>query len=491
MGQSQIPADINLWIPDLEFVKQKSEKEIPNFNTHSNKNEYLNAINALSSLSNLPNSDSLVFELQKAFNLIGDDGSNIIPFQTALSLDLVPVKAYWFNDGLFIIDAKNKAIIGEEIVTINGTTTSALFKKLQPYISADNINYQKKRFPIYAFMPRLLKHIGTGESDTKIDFSFSSGKQTTIAAETPLEYVKLQKISDKTDDIFKVSENLLSRNYWKTLIPNSSTLFIQLKKIEDEENAISFKSFVSEIENDLTNNNVNQVILDLRHGGTGNGFKMNPLVNLLKESSKINRRGSLFILLSGSTKGPLVELASILEQNTKAVLIGEPSGEGPNSVSDTRYLILKNTGLGISLTEKYWPTTWQFDQRESIKPEITIQYNFKDYYTNKDPWIETALSFSNQENLQSIPENISYQLIGKYEIDSEDLFIQKKGKKVYLVKKKKMGNFFELKTELYFEKEGKLKSDIVDVYLEYKLDSNQKAKTLKLYWKGTIIKLIG
>ncbi len=97
----------------------------------------------------------------------------------------------------------------------------------------------------------------------------------------------------------------------------------------------------------------------------------------------------------------------------------------------------------------------------------------------------------NREKRQRVPANISSQLVGKYEIDSENLHINQEGDKVYLVKKKKMGNFFELNTELSYEREGKLKSDIVNVYLEYQLDANQKIKTLNLKWKGSIVKLIG
>ena len=52
-----------------------------------------------------------------------------------------------------------------------------------------------------------------------------------------------------------------------------------------------------------------------------------------------------------------------------------------------------------------------------------------------------------------------------------------------------MGSFFQLNAELIHEDEGIIKSDILDVYLDYELDQNQQIETLFLNWKGSRMKL--
>lgn len=49
---------------------------------------------------------------------------------------------------------------------------------------------------------------------------------------------------------------------------------------------------------------------------------------------------------------------------------------------------------------------------------------------------------------------------------------------------RKMKSFFEFKTELYFYSEGKLATDIKDVFINYKTIKNRDIEITDLIWKG-------
>lgn len=470
------------WIEDIDFLVEKAQNTVPEFNSRINTNIFSKRLEELKQNLDSKSFEDIVFGIQHLLNTIEDEGCNIIPFQRELNTKVIPIKNFWFEDGLFVCDVSSKynTIIEEKIIKINGFEVNEVYSKLANYLNADNKHYKKHLFQVYSMMPSLLMAAGIGYSNTEIQLQFFSGKEITLTAESVTEYVKLKR-QLPNDEFFSFTKtDHTDENYWLEYFPNTKTLFIQLQKIENNDVGASFSAFINAIEKEINKGKANKIILDLRYGGGGNGFKLKAFTDLLRDSETINKKGNLFMLTSNATRGTLLEFVSILSLNTKAIIVGEPTGEGPNTVGDTKYIKLPNSGLSISLTHTFWDTSWDKDNRKTINPDVLVTYNFNQHSKRNDPWIDAALNFKNELNPKKTIENETInKLLGTYKIDGKKVSIKKENGKLFLSMNRKMKSFFEIKTELYFRKEGLLTTDIKNVFLKY----NKDFKPTTLNWK--------
>lgn len=471
------------WQEDLDFLKKRVESTVPWYEENGTTNEFLRVYETLSA-TNPKNGDAFVFDLQRLLNSLKDEGCNLPYFQSSLGTKLLPLKVNWFSDGLFIVDANadNSSLLGAQIVKMNDTSIDEVFEGLKPFLNADNDHYKKYLFQAYGLMPNLLKAAGFGNDANGMELEFASGKKIRIESE-PLEvYAKLNR-KLPNDGVFEpLAIDHGNDNYWTEFIPDTKTLFVQIQKVVNNETGDSFGKFVSGIESLLANGKVDKLVLDLRYGGGGNGFKLKSFTDLLRDSERINKRGNLYVLISNATRGTLAELTSILTLNTKAILVGQPSAEGPNTVGDTKYITLPNSGLAISLTHTLWPTSWKQDATTALTPAMDISYNHTDKQANVDPWLNAVLQFSKEETPKSLTENQIASLSGSYKINGRKVNLETKNGRLFLTMGRKMKSFFEIHTEVYFDSENTLRTDIEGVELSLSTDGNGNMKPTQLTW---------
>lgn len=481
--------DLNLkkeqWKEDLEFLHKRVESMVP-FYENEKKETFLDRYNGI--ISSMVQSDGMqmVFGIQNLLNTLGDEGCNLPFFQTGLNMHVLPLKTYWFDNGLYILDAASEysGTVGEEIVKINGLLVQDVFQKLNPFLNADNDYYKKYLFQAYGLMPSIIKHIGLGDDSGKIDLEFASGQKVTVKSESISEYGKLQR-GLPNDGVFGFTgADHQNENYWFEFVPNSKTLFVQIQKVANNEKEDSFSKFVDKIGGLISQGKANKLIVDLRYGGGGNGFKLKPLTDLLRDSESINKKGNLFVLTSIATRGTLVELASILRLNTKVVLVGQPTAEGANTVGDVKYVTLPNSGLSVSLTHTLWPTSWIQDASSSLKPDRYVTYSYQDKAKNNDPWITASMDYHQQYRPEPISAELVEQLMGTYKVNDRKINLEADNGKLYLRMSRKMKSFFEIQTQLYFRSQGVLSTDMDDVVLYYGTDSSGKAFPKTLEWNN-------
>lgn len=471
------------WRKDFQSLKNQVSKVVPN---SINKDLFNSTFNKIleTDFNKLSNTE-LFFEMQRLLNTLKDEGCYIPFFQNGVDLKLLPIKAYWFNDGLYILDAHKdyKEIIGKRITKVNNTSIEDLFGLSKSYINADNIYYKKHLFQAYGFMPALLNKLDIGINDAQIKLSFASGNTVLINSASIQEYVKLSR-NLPNDGFFSPLNKNHSENYWFEFMPNTNTLFIQFQEISNNESGDSFSKFVKKVKNIIENEQAQKIIIDLRYGGGGNGFKLNNLVDTLKDSNTINQYGALYILTSKATRGTLLELVSILRLNTKAIIIGEPTAEGPNTVGDVKLITLPNSKIKVFLTHTLWPTSWDIDTNNTIYPDVEITYNFEERGT--DPWLEKAMNHKIDKSITEIPNALLKKITGTYNVEDRKVKVVENQGRLFLTLSKRIKSFFEIHTELFYQSEGILNTDISNVTISY---DPKTYRLLSLNWKERQLKM--
>ncbi|MEQ8926341.1 MAG: hypothetical protein RLO81_11040 [Fulvivirga sp.] len=468
---AQIAISDKEWNEDLVYLKEQILKTIPAVD----ENKLATDFDLLKIDFEKSNNSQKLMAIQKFLAGLNDEGNKLLPIQDAFDNAILPIKTYWFEDGLYVLDAieQNKALINQKITAINGVEIDTLYKIIAPYLSADNDNYLKYLYPFYVQNGLWLKGSGVlAENANEVSITTEKEKTITVSFSDYSTYSQLKR---------ELVGNTSDQNYWKSYDAITKTLTVQFQAIIDNEKGDNFSKFIKGIAKDLDSKKVDKLIIDNRFGGGGNGFKLKSFTDIVRDNESINQRGKLFVLTSRATRGTVMELTSILELNTKAVIIGEGTGEGPNSVGDIKVFELPNSKVKISLTHKFWPTTWSTDNRKELSPVVETSYTSEKHLNKIDPWLVAISTFKAEENYSKIPSELLKQLPGKYKVGENNITIEENNGRLFLYMNRKMMSFFEIHSELYFKEDGELTTDIDGVVLRYNT-ANQKPKQLS--WKG-------
>lgn len=486
-SQQNINLSAGKWSEDIDFFVAQVKKVVPDSDDRIDQKEFDQKVRQLKSRLASYSTDQIILGLQELLTMTGDNGCTIYPFQEALNYPVLPIKTYWFGDGLYICDASDpyKAIVGQKLTAIGGVEVDRLFRQMHKVLPGDNDHSKKRSFSLYAQIPAWLQTTEAAFTPEAIALSFASGKKETVQFGNVKEYIGLKRQLAGFRQLNPTSKKHEKDNYWMEYLPDKRLLFIQFINIRDNDRGPSFRQFVNAIEKTLDSNPIDKVVIDNRYGGGGNGFKLKPLTDLLQKHPKVSQKGQLFVLTSRATRGTVMELTSLLELNTKAIIVGEPTGEGPNSVGDTRSIALPHSKVKVTLTHKFWPTSWKEDRRNSIQPHISVDYPFIEYNDKTDPWLDKVRAGKIPESRYSaIPENVVKGIAGKHKVNGREITIYENNGQLFGLINRKIKSFFEFHTQLYYDQEGILSTDIDDVLIRYDISTGRKVKLTQVRWKG-------
>jgi len=186
--------------------------------------------------------------------MINDEGCRVNPFQGSINYSVLPIKTYWFKDGLYVCDAvKNyKNIIGEKLLFINGMNIDTLFQKMVNVLSGGNQYSKRYNFSLYTQIPAWLKFVGLNCGEGYAIIKTSSGKEYMVFYEPVGSYIKLNRQMSYRKLALNSNEHL-NENYWMEYIKDKKTLFVQFLQIRNNKSGLSFKKFVNEIDSKLNN----------------------------------------------------------------------------------------------------------------------------------------------------------------------------------------------------------------------------------------------
>lgn len=181
-------------------------------------------------------------------------------------------------------------------------------------------------------------------------------------------------------------------NYWFEYLPLYKTVYLQYKRVREDPNE-PFGPFCQRLFTCIDDNEVEKLINDLRRNAGGNTFLHRPFLLGLMRNEKINQRGKLFVVVGRNTFSAAMNGATLLEEYTNAIFVGEPTGASPNFVGETTLITLPYSQLQVSVSDLYWQTSWPMDHRKWIAPRLYVPPSFAAYSANRDPALEAILAY--------------------------------------------------------------------------------------------------
>lgn len=377
------------WVKDISYLENRiHELHYSPYHAISKTELSKTILNLKTNVSSLSD-EQIIVELMKIVGSLGNGHNLIIPTSPNKgALKKLPVQFYQFNDGLFIVDAEIgfEQWIGYEVQLIENIPIEEAFQKTNAINARDNDMQTLWLGPYYLGLPDVLKGLGIVENANQVTITLKdrNGKSQKVKM-NPVSwnfsgFPKMPKLKDKEQPLF------LSKTedpYWYKLIPENNSIYVQFNVVTQKETQ-SLEGFNLELRSQISKNNIQHLILDLRHNHGGNGSLLPPMLKTIINFEVMNPNGNIFVLMGRETFSAAQNLLTDITKYTNAILVGEPSGSKPNHIGEAGWFKLPYSGLMGLISTQFHQTSKAEDNRNWIAPHIPVSPLSTDYFNGND-----------------------------------------------------------------------------------------------------------
>lgn len=195
--------------------------------------------------------------------------------------------------------------------------------------------------------------------------------------------------------------------FWDKYIEDDGIYFIQYNKCwsreaqekkghlrtskKKPEDYPSLVEFIKQVLKTVDEKPINKFVFDMRFNPGGNSEQGTFFVKKLKKIDKVNKKGTLFVIIGRDTFSSAIINAIDFKDQTNVIFVGEETSGMPNHFGEVKLLKLPSSRLIVSYSTKYFKITDLYTN--TITPDIEINYNFKDFSMSKDPAYEAIKNY--------------------------------------------------------------------------------------------------
>lgn len=340
------------------------------------------------------------------------------------SLNSLPLRMIWFDDGLFVVAAKQEHanLLGARVREMGGHTPEDLAKELQPYVGGRPT--RARLFSInFMTSPAAMHAIGLLPSPLQATFTFElpdgSRVQQTIDAEPQPAVTEGDAVRWPALDLIPQSlpaggrwRHVLAdradlplwlqqgtRLYWHTY-PNPRTVYVAFRRTRDDGEP-KLEDFLDGVIEEASGRRPQVAIVDLR-ANTGGAYEMaNSFTRRLP--SALARDGRVYVLTGPDTFSAGVVIAARLKHSARGRIdiVGGEMGDYPQFWAEGGRVNLPGSGLTVRYSDAFhdWEKGCGLSQigrchwlnfffdvaAGDLLPTIPVRFTFADYIAGRDP----------------------------------------------------------------------------------------------------------
>lgn len=384
------------WREDLQVLAQRVESMHPDLFWRVSETDFRTMVSQLDADIPQLTDNQIIVEMARIVS-IADAHSHLSLYQSATGFQVYPMRLYFFQDGLFIVDAADTELIGAQVMSINNHVIEDVYNTVAPIITHDNLQGMLNLAPSYIISPQILHALGLIGDLNQPNFALRlmDGSDITLnptpvqAGDSGWEEWYMSNLPQKTEPLYLTQH--IDKNFWFTLLPDTKTLYIQYNWMTSTNaDGESIHSFAKNLEQFIVENEFERVVLDLRHNPGGNNTTYGPLLKLLTQNERINQPNRLYTLIGRRTFSAAANFVIELEQNSQTLFVGEAMGDMPNMYGDPIAFTLPNSKLKVAISSRFWEKSPD-DTRETVEPDIRIDLTSADYFNHLDPVLEAVV----------------------------------------------------------------------------------------------------
>lgn len=403
------------WQEDLRFLADRISEQHPNPWHHVTREEFERAVRRLHGRIPELGYPQILVGLMQLVALLGPgDGHSRVRVEPPFVGALYPLRLWWFSDGLYVRSAAPEFVnlIGKRVLWIGGSKVDEAAERLRAVAAADNAFHQRLGIPALMLMPEVMWGVGVADEPNRMNIVVEDalgGQSSAVLTPSalaedahqlpnlghdprglgaPADWPTMWAPGEEAPLYMSDPENW----YWDRYLPEASTQYVQFNVVGDKEDGESVDAFIERVLEAAERNGAERLILDIRFNGGGNNFLARPIWHRLVGSDRWNQPGRLFVITGRRTFSAAQNLATILDEHTAAVFVGEPTGGSPNHYGDARAFRLPNSQLRVSVATLYWQDGMPWDDRPWVPPDLAAELSAEDLRQNRDPALDAILA---------------------------------------------------------------------------------------------------
>ena len=408
---SSPPANLTAeqWREDLRFMVAEMRSRHANLYHEVSREKFDAAVADLDGRIPQLQRNQIIVGLMRIAALVGDGHTRVDPRKDkAFAFRSLPLKLYWFDDGIFIRAAspEYRDLVGARIEAVGGVPVAQAIARTSEIVSKETLSSARLMVPLYLAMPDILHALGLSKNRSTATLTMiRNGKRWSV--ELPAGGVADMWPPD-TDASFMTPADWIDArtgpqpmwlqaplDYHRLIpVPDARLLYAQLNVVSGTRDE-TLKAFGQRIFDQARATNPKAVVLDLRLNQGGYGDLRNAFIPWLIRTEDDDTR--LFVLVARGSFSASQFILDDLERLTDAVLIGEPASSRPTGYGDAYKSTLPNSGIAVRTSIKYWQSGQ--DKRPFTPIDIAAPLTFADYVAGRDPGLVAAMAFIGESNL--------------------------------------------------------------------------------------------
>jgi hypothetical protein len=312
-------------------------------------------------------------------------------------LRLYPLRLYHFADGVFVVGARDRSLVRNRLVAIEGTPVERVLELVAALTPADNPTNTRGMAPHYLLTAEVLDGLGIVDGTGPATFTFErpGGQRADVELTAMPGPQYAASFADPQHGHNPSSLPATSRPFylaayakpmWARTLASGRAVYVGYNSVVSPSDG-----FVRSLTRLVRNPRVQRVIVDVRQNGGGDNTTYGPLTSLLG-SPTVDRRGKLYVLIGRATFSAAANFAAELDRDTRATFVGEPTGGGVETYGDTFPLLLPTVGWNVHIAARYHQRKRNAkDRRLAVGADIRVDVTSAQYFSGRDPVLERAL----------------------------------------------------------------------------------------------------
>jgi hypothetical protein len=315
---------------------------------------------------------------------------------------MYPIDLYLFREGLFIRDAspQHPDLIGCRVLRIGPRSTELALAAARPLCSVDNEMGYRFEAPLLLVQPSVARELSLSDPSGKLPLTIldPQGIERQVLLEpgsplggNPFQWLAGRGNPESTEPLPRYLAGV-TEPFWYEWVEDQRLVYFQWNAIE-ETSSRNFADFCAELFDSIERNNAEVLVIDLRHNGGGNNQLLKPFMHGLIRCDRINRPDRLFAIVGRRTASAAMNAAAMLEQESQAIIVGEPTGSSPNHVGEPVVLQLPCTKTQVFISTLFWQNSTAGDGRTWIAPRIVAEPTWAAHQANRDPAMDAICQY--------------------------------------------------------------------------------------------------
>jgi hypothetical protein len=386
------PTEAGRLVQDVEYALTAIEARHPDPFHARPRAEFEAQIEALRARGDALSRPEAFLGLMRMVALAGDSETRLGDVSEIADLHL-PVHFEWWSDGLWIVLVQHDLheLFGARVLRIAGRPVAELPSALAPWIAHENDVVLRSNCAALASLPRVLEAAGITADLAAIELDLIDARGLERSVELaprasaqlhPWTFIAPAEWTPPT-----LRRDWQTPWWWEEL-ESERAVYLQYNHCiwREEE---PFADVAQAITARLAARPDLALIVDLRNNIGGDSDVMGPLLEGLRRRPRAAR--TIALIGAGTYSSGEINAQQLKEQS-RAVLVGEPTAQKPDSFGDWRAVELPSTGWLLQVSTKVFRPFG--DDRPSLVPDHLVPMGFADVLAGRDPILERALELT-------------------------------------------------------------------------------------------------